>query len=126
MSDLTDAQEKAYVGEIKALLGEYKNEMLAADPPVDPTSRIANLESGAKATEAAEAAQVKTEAADKAAIALANSLRKTNYDLAQKSIGLMEGALGKDHPAVEKARSIRGDMVNMAARGPREEAPATK
>jgi hypothetical protein len=36
----------------------------------------------------------------------------------------MEGALGKEHPAVVKARSIRGDMVNMAARGPRTEPPA--
>jgi hypothetical protein len=125
MSNLTDAQEKAYAGEIKALLEEYKSEMLAADPPVDPTSRITNLVNGMKATEDAEAAQVKTAAADKAAIDLANSLREKAYDLAQSSIGLMEGALGKDHPAVTKARSIRGDMVNLAARGPRADAPAS-
>jgi hypothetical protein len=125
MSDLTDAQEKAYVGEIKALLGEYKEAMLKADPPVDPTSRITNLENGIKVTEAAEAAQVKAAAANDDAIALANQLRTDAYKLAVASIGLMEGALGKEHPAVVKARSIRGDMVNLAARGPREPEPAT-
>jgi hypothetical protein len=125
MPNLTDAQEKAYVGEIKSILAEYKDDLLKADPPVDPTSRIANLENGVKATEAAEAAQVKTEAANDAAIAYANQLRTDAYKLAVASIGLMEGALGREHPAVVKARSIRGDMVNLAARGPREPELAT-
>jgi hypothetical protein len=108
MSALTDAQEKDYTRQITGILKEYKEEMLAKD--TDPTQRITNLENGAQATDAAEAAEVKAEAAKVAAIALTTTLREANYKLAQASVGLIEGALGKDHPAAERARGIRSSM----------------
>jgi hypothetical protein len=123
MSDLTNAQEKDYTRQITGILIEYTDAMKAKD--VDPTARIGNLNNGANATDAAEAAQVKTEEADKAAIGLVNKLRTDTYKLAQASVGLIEGALGKDHPAAVKARSIRGEMSNPAARGPRDHTTTT-
>ena len=108
MSGLTDAQEKDYTRQITGILKEYKDEMLAKD--TDPSQRIANLENGAKATDDAEAAEVKAEAAKIAAIALTTTLRENNYKLAQASVGLIEGALGKDSPAAERARGIRSSM----------------
>lgn len=108
MSNLTDAQEKDYARQITGILKEYKAELIAKD--TDPTQRITNLENGAQATDSAEAAEVKIEAAKTAAIALTTTLREANYKLAQASIGLIEGALGKDHPAAVRARGIRGSM----------------
>ena len=108
MSDFTDAQEKDYTRQITGILKEYATEMSAKD--TDPTQRITNLENGATATDAAEAAEVKAEAAKLAAIALTTTLRENNYKLAQASVGLLEGALGKDHPAAVRARGIRSSM----------------
>jgi len=108
MSDFTDAQEKDYTRQIIGILKEYKAEMIGKD--TDPTQRITNLENGAAATDNAEAAEVKAEAAKVAAIALTTTLRENNYKLAQASVGLVEGALGKDHPAAERARGIRSSM----------------
>jgi hypothetical protein len=110
MSDLTDAQEKDYTRQITGILTEYQAEMAAKS--VDPVQRITNLENGATATDAAEAAEVKAEAAKTAAIALTATLRENNYKLAQASVGLIEGALGKNHPAAVRARGIRGSMSN--------------
>ena len=110
MSDFTDAEEKDYTRQITGILKEYKTEMLAKD--VDATQRITNLENGASATDQAEAAEVKAEAAKVAAIGLTTQLRENNYKLAQASVGLIEGALGKDHPASTRARGIRGSMSN--------------
>jgi hypothetical protein len=108
MSEFTDAQEKDYTRQITGILKEYKDEMIAKD--TDPTQRITNLENGATATDNAEAAEVKAEAAKVAAIDLTTTLRENNYKLAQASVGLIEGALGKDHPAAERARGIRSSM----------------
>ncbi len=108
MSEFTDAQEKDYTRQITGILKEYKAEMIARD--TDPTQRITTLENGAKATDDAEAAEVKAEAAKVAAIALTATLRENNYTLAQASVGLIEGALGKDHPAATRARGIRSSM----------------
>ena len=116
MSGLTDAQEKDYTRQIIGILREYKAEMTAA--ATDPTQRITQLESGAAATDNAEAAEVKAEAAKAAAIALTTSLRETNYALAQASVGLIEGALGKDHPAAERARGIRASMSHAPSAPP--------
>lgn len=113
MSVFTDAQEKDYTRQITGILKEYKAEMIAKD--TDPTQRITNLENGASATDEAEAAEVKAEAAKIAAIALTTTLRENNYKLAQASVGLIEGALGKDHPAAERARGIRSSMSNPSA-----------
>ena len=90
--------------------------MIAKD--TDPTQRITNLENGAAATDLAEAAEVKAEAAKIAAIALTTTLREDNYKLAQASVGLIEGALGKDHPAAERARGIRSSMSHSGANPP--------
>ena len=110
MSDFTDAQEKDYTRQITGILNEYKADLIAKD--VDPTQRIANLTNGAAATDQAEASEVKAEAAKVAAIALTMTLRETNYKLAQASVGLIEGALGKEHPASVRARGIRSSMSN--------------
>lgn len=110
MSEFNDAEEKDYTRQITGLLKEYKAEMIAND--TDPTQRITSLEDGAKATDEAEAAEVKAEAAKLAAIALTTSRREENYKRAQASVGLIEGALGKDHPAAERARGIRASMSN--------------
>jgi len=110
MSALTDAQEKDYTRQIIGILKEFKTEMTSKS--TDPTQRIVDLESGAKATDDAEAAEVKAEAAKSAAIALTATLRENNYKLAQASVGLIEGALGKDHPAALRARGIRSSMTN--------------
>jgi len=112
MSDFTDAQEKDYTRQITGILKEFTAEMTAKD--TDPTQRITNLENGAKATDDAEASEVKAEAAKLAAIALTTTLRENNYKLAQASVGLIEGALGKDHPAALRARGIRSSMSNPA------------
>ncbi len=116
MSDFTDAQEKDYTRQITGILKEYKAEMIAKD--TDPTQRITTLENGATATDDAEAAEVKAEAAKVAAIALTTSRREANYKLAQASVGLIEGALGKDHPAAGRARGIRGSMSQSGATPP--------
>jgi hypothetical protein len=116
MSNLTDAQEKDYTRQITGILNEYKDEMIANN--ADPTQRITNLVNGATATDAAEAAEVKAEAAKVAAIALTTTLRETNYKLAQASVGLIEGALGKDHPAAVRARGIRSSMSHTTADAP--------
>lgn len=108
MSAFTDAEEKDYTRQITGILKEYKAEMIAA--ATDPTQRITNLENGAKATDDAEAAEVKAEAAKTAAIGLTATLRENNYKLAQASVGLIEGALGKEHPAAIRARGIRSSM----------------
>jgi hypothetical protein len=108
MSEFTDAQEKDYTRQITGILKEYKAEMIAKD--TDPTQRITTLENGSMATDHAEAAEVKVEAAKLAAIALTTSLRENNYTLAQASVGLIEGALGKDHPGAARARGIRSSM----------------
>ena len=108
MSEFTDAQEKDYTRQITGILKEFSTEMIAKD--TDPTQRILNLENGAKSTDEAEAAEVKAEAAKIAAIALTTTLRESNYKLAQASVGLIEGALGKDHPAAIRARGIRSSM----------------
>lgn len=121
MSGLTDAQEKDYTRQIIGILKEYKPEMTAA--ATDPSQRITQLESGAAATDNAEAAEVKAEAAKAAAIALTTSLRENNYALAQASVGLIEGALGKDHPASVRARGIRSSMSHAAAAPPTPPAP---
>jgi hypothetical protein len=73
---------------------------------------------GAKATDDAEAAEVKVEAAKVAAIALTTTLREGNYQLAQASVGLIEGALGKEHPGAIRARGIRGSMSHSTVRPP--------
>ena len=116
MSVFTDAQEKDYTRQITGILKEYKDELIAKD--TDPTQRITNLENGAKATDDAEAAEVKAEAAKVAAIGLTTTLRETNYKLAQASVGLIEGALGKDHPAAERARGIRSSMSHSSTTPP--------
>lgn len=116
MSDLTDAQEKDYTRQIIGILKEYKDELIAKD--TDPTKRITSLENGAIATDEAEAAEVKAEAAKIAAIALTTSRREENYKLAQASVGLIEGALGKDHPAAERARGIRSSMSHSGTTPP--------
>ena len=75
----------------------------------DPTQQITNLENGAKSTDDAEADEVKAEAAKVAAIAaiaLTTTLRVNNYKLAQASVGLIEDALGKDHPAAERESDL--------------------
>ena len=123
MADLTDAQEKDYTRQIIGILKQYSTEMKAKD--VDPASRITNLENGATSTDQSEAAVVKADAAAKDALDLATKLRTDNYVLAQASVGLIEGALGKDSPAAVKARAIRGEMSNVAARGPRPTHAAT-
>lgn len=108
MSAFTDAEEKDYTRQITGLLKEYKADMITN--ATDPTQRITSLENGAKATDEAEAAEVKAEAAKIAAIAKTTELRETNYALAQASVGLIEGAFGKDHPAAVRARGIRSSM----------------
>ena len=108
MSEFTDAEEKDYTRQITGILKEYKTEMIAA--ATDPSQRITNLENGAQATDSAEAAEVKAEAAKIAAIAHTAMLRENNYKLAQASVGLIEGALGKDHPGATRARGIRSSM----------------
>jgi hypothetical protein len=113
MPTLTDAQEKDYTRQITGILKEYKDELIANQ--TDPTQRITSLENGAKATDDAEAAEVKAEAAKVAAIALTTLKREDNYKLAQASVGLIEGALGKDHPAAERARGIRSSMSHTPA-----------
>ena len=123
MSGLTDTQEKAYSRKIIGLLAEYKDAMKAND--VDPSSRITNLTNGAESTDKAEAAVVKADEAAAEALALANKLRADNYTLAQASVGLIEGALGKNSAAAQKARALRGEMSNPSARGPRTPEPAT-
>ena len=122
MADLTDPQEKDYTRQIIGILKEYSTEMKAKD--VDPTSRITNLENGADSTDQAESGVVKADEAAKKALDLANKLRADNYALAQASVGLIEGALGKDSAAAIKARGIRGEMSNPAARGPHTAPPA--
>ncbi len=121
MSNLTDAQEKDYTRQITGLLKEYKTEMIAKK--TDPTERIADLIAGADATDLAEAAEAKAEAAKVAAIALTTQRREDNYKLAQSSVGLIEGALGKDHPAAERARGIRASMSHAPAAPPPAPAP---
>lgn len=116
MSDFSDAQEKDYTRQIIGILKEYQAEMIVK--AIDPTQRIANLENGAKATDHAEAAEVKVEAAKVAAIALTTTLREGNYQLAQASVGLIEGALGKEHPGAIRARGIRSSMSHSTARPP--------
>lgn len=123
MADLTDAQEKDYTRQILGILEEYKDAMKAKD--IDPTSRTTNLKNGAESTDKAEAAVVRADEAAKEALILANKLRADNYALAQASVGLIEGALGKDSGAAKKARAIRGEMSNVAARGPRDSGTAT-
>ena len=86
---------------------------------VDPSTRITNLENGADSTDQAEASVVKADAAASDALDLANKLRADNYKLAQASVGLIEGALGKNHAASVAARGIRGEMSHPSARGPR-------
>ena len=66
---------------------------------VDPSTRITNLENGADSTDQAKASVVKADAAASDALDLANKLRADNYKLAQASVGLIEGALGKNHAA---------------------------
>ena len=117
MADLTDAQEKDYTRQIIGILEEYKDAMKAES--VDPTTRITNLTNGASSTDKAEAAVVKLAEAASDGLSLANKLRTDNYTLAQSSVGLIEGALGKDSAAAVQARGIRGGMSNVAARGPR-------
>ncbi len=121
MSDFTDAQEKDYTRQITGILKEYKAEMIAKD--TDPTQRITNLINGATATDDAEAAEVKAEAAKVAAIALTTTLRENNYKLAQASVGLIEGALGKDHLAAERARGIRSSMNHPGSTPPTPPSP---
>jgi len=116
MSDFTDAEEKDYTRQITGILKEYKAEMTTAG--VDPTQRITNLESGAAATDQSEAAEVKLKAAWHAGVALTTTLRETNYKLGQASVGLIEGALGKNHPASERARGIRSSMSNPPVQTP--------
>jgi hypothetical protein len=116
MPEFTDAEEKDYTRQITGILKEYKDEMIAKS--TDPTQRIADLVSGANATDEAEAAEVKAEAAKVAAIALTTSRREANYTLAQASVGLIEGALGKDHPAAVRARGIRSSMKNPSSEAP--------
>ena len=122
MSEFTDAEEKDYTRQITGLLKEYKTEMIAKK--TDPTDRIADLEAGAKATDEAEAAEAKAEAAKVAAIALTTKRREDNYKLAQASVGLFEGSLGKDHPVTERARGIRASMSHAPAHAA-EPAPPT-
>jgi len=117
MSDLTNAQEKDYTRQIAGILVQYKDAMKAKD--VDPSTRITNLDNGATSTDQAEASVIKADEAAKDALDLANKLRSDNYKLAQASVGLIEGALGKSHAAAVAARGIRGDMSNPGARGPR-------
>jgi hypothetical protein len=124
MPNLTDAQEKDYTRQITGLLGEYKADLLAAPEPYDPTQRILNLTNGSEASDKAEAAIPRAEKALEAAIELKNHLLKTNYALAQASVGIFESTLGKDSPAAERARGIRASMSNPEARGPRDEPPA--
>ena len=116
MSALTDAQEKDYTRQITGILKEYKTEMIANK--TDPTQRIADLENGAIATDDAEAAEVKAAAAKTAAIAYTAELREANYALAQASVGLIEGAFGKEHPAALRARGIRSSMSHAAEQVP--------
>jgi hypothetical protein len=116
MSDFTDSQEKDYTRQITGILKEYKAELIAAS--TDPTQRITDLENGSKATDEAEAAEVKAEAAKVAAIALTTSRREENYKRAQASVGLIEGALGKDHPAALRARGIRSSMSHPGSTPP--------
>lgn len=116
MSALTDAQEKDYTRQITGILKEFKAEMIAR--ATDPSQRIADLENGAKATDDAEAAEVKAEAAKTAAILSTAKLREDNYALAQASVGLIEGAFGKEHPAALRARGIRSSMSHSTVQPP--------
>src|SRR6266851_5321104 len=83
MADLTDTEEKLYAREITAILVQYADEMKANS--VDASQRIANLDNGSKATDAAETAQAKTDAANNDAIALVAQLRTANYKLVAAS-----------------------------------------
>jgi hypothetical protein len=121
MADLTDTEEKLYAREITAILVQYADEMKAND--VDASQRIANLDNGSKATDAAETAQAKTDAANNDAIALVAQLRTANYKLAAASVSLIEGALGKDHPGTVKARGLRGAIVGAGPRTPAQPPP---
>ena len=96
---------ETWTRQITGILREYGPDMIAKGN--DPTQQITNLENGAKSTDDAEADEVKAEAAKVAAIALTTLLRENNYKLAQASVGLIEGALGKDHPAAGMNRGHR-------------------
>lgn len=112
MGDFTDSEEKEYVRAIIALLGEYKADLLAAPEPYDPTTRIKGLVDGAEETDKADAAVTRAEQALEDAIAAANQKREANYRLAQATVGLIEGTLGKDSAAAEKARRIRSEITS--------------
>ena len=77
--------------------------MIAKD--TNPTQQFTNLENGTKTTDDEEAAEVKAEAAKAAAIALTSRRRENHYKFARASVGLIEGILGKNHPAAERQSS---------------------
>lgn len=112
MSTFTDSEEKEYVRQIIALVTEYKADLLAAPEPYDATARIATLAAAAGATDKAEAEVTRAEEKLEAALEDANRKREDAYRLAQATVGILEGTLGKDSAAAEKARRIRSEITS--------------
>jgi hypothetical protein len=125
MPNLTDADKKTFIGEIKNALTGNKDILIAGNPEVpgsswDPTQRVAALKAGEQAVEGIETTIANLEVALKSAVDSRRTALERNYDLASASVSSVEGCIGKDHTLSTKLHQLRGSYSQAPA------APASK
>jgi hypothetical protein len=120
MPNLTDADKKAFIGDMIASLGGNKDLLLAGQPEVpgsgwDPTQRIAALEGAQDTVDGHEKTIASLETALKTAIDARRAALERTYDIASASVSSAEGAVGKEHPLVKQLRQLRGSYSHAPA-----------
>jgi hypothetical protein len=120
MPNLTDADKKTFIGEIKNALTGNKDLLIAGNPEVpgsgwDPTQRVAALKAGEQSVEGLETTIANLEVALKSATDARRTALEKNYDIASASVSSVEGAVGKDHPLSEDLHQLRGSYSQSPA-----------
>jgi hypothetical protein len=113
MPNLTDADKKTFIGEIKNALTGNKDILIAGNPEVpgsgwDPTQRIAAIKAGEESVEGIETTIANLEVALKSAVDARRTALEKNYDIASATVSSVEGAIGKDHALSAKLHQLRG------------------
>lgn len=112
MSNLTDADKKAFIDKIIGTLqnADIKARLIAKD--WDPTLRTTSLVNGVASVTADEGVISGLEST----LTVANKMRRTdldnNYNMASSTISSIEGAFGKDDPLVDDLHQFRGSLSN--------------
>jgi hypothetical protein len=100
---------------------EYKDKLLAAENPHDPTAMLASSSAGSTALGKKKAAAKAAEDAATKLIGEAEAAKQDYYDKHSNWCDLMASTLGKTTPEGKRILSIR---ANLKGRGPNKAAPA--